>query len=50
MELSPKFDVIYMEAAIDFLESLPEKAKDKIAYNISKKPLLYGPGTFQKVE
>jgi hypothetical protein len=36
MELKAKFDVIYMEEAVVFLESLSEKVKDKIAYNISK--------------
>ena len=30
-----KFDVTYMEEALVFLESLPDKVKDKIAYNIS---------------
>ena len=36
MELKAKFDVTYMEAALSYLESLPEKVQDKIAYNISK--------------
>ncbi len=36
MELKAKFDVTYMEEALVFLESLPDKVKDKIAYNISK--------------
>ena len=36
MELKAKFDVSYMEEALVFLESLPDKVKDKIAYNISK--------------
>jgi len=30
MELKAKFDVTYMEEAIVFLESLPDKVKDKI--------------------
>lgn len=36
MELKARFEVTYMEQAIEFLESLPEKVQDKIAYNISK--------------
>ena len=36
MELIAKFDIGYMEPALAFLESLPEKVKDKIAYNLSK--------------
>ena len=31
MELKAKFNVTYMEAAIIYLESLPEKVQDKIA-------------------
>ena len=34
MVLKAKFDVTYMEEAVVFLESLPDKVKDKIAYNI----------------
>lgn len=36
MELKAKFDIIYMREAIDFLEAMPEKARDKMAFNISK--------------
>ncbi len=36
MCLKAKFDIIYMEDALSFLQSLPEKAQDKIAFNISK--------------
>lgn len=36
MELKPKFDIVYLPLAIEFLENLPEKVQDKIAFNISK--------------
>lgn len=36
MSQTPKFDVVYLKEAISFLLSVPEKAQDKIAYNIEK--------------
>ncbi|MDQ3102154.1 MAG: type II toxin-antitoxin system RelE/ParE family toxin [Bacteroidota bacterium] len=33
---SPKFRVQFLEEAVDFLESLDEKARDKVIYNINK--------------
>ncbi len=50
MELKAKFDVIYMKAALVFLESLPEKAKDKIAYNISKSRYFMDKELFKKLD
>ncbi len=49
MELKAKFDIIYMEEAIDFLESLPAKVKDKIAYNISKSRYFMDKELFKKL-
>lgn len=49
MELKPKFDVTYMEAAMVFLESLPDKVKDKIAYNISKSRYFLDKELFKKL-
>ena len=49
MELKPKFDVTYMESAIIFLESLPDKVKDKIAYNISKSRYFMDNELFKKL-
>lgn len=49
MELKAKFDVTYMEAAIRFLESLPEKVQDKIAYNISKSRYFMDRELFKKL-
>ena len=49
MELRAKFDVTYMEEAIVFLESLPDKVKDKIAYNISKSRYFMDKELFKKL-
>ncbi len=49
MELKSKFEVIYMEEAILFLESLPDKVKDKIAYNISKSRYFLDKELFKKL-
>jgi phage-related protein len=49
MELKAKFDVIYMEEAIVFLESLPVKVKSKIAYNISKSRYFTDKELFKKL-
>lgn len=49
MEVKAKFDIIYMADAIDFLDSLPEKAKDKIAFNISKSRYFIDKELFKKL-
>ena len=49
MELKAKFDVSYMEEALVFLESLPDKVKDKIAYNISKSRYFMDKELFKKL-
>lgn len=49
MELKAKFDVVYMEEALIFLESLPDKVKDKIAYNISKSRYFMDKELFKKL-
>lgn len=49
MELKAKFDVEYMEEALVFLESLPDKVKDKIAYNISKSRYFMDKELFKKL-
>lgn len=36
MEAKPKFEVVYSDEVINFLNSLPEKAKAKIMFNITK--------------
>lgn len=49
MELKPKFDVTYMEAALSYLESLPEKVQDKISFNISKSRYVIDKELFKKI-
>lgn len=49
MELKAKFEVVYMEAALSYLESLPEKVRDKIAYNISKSRYFLDKELFKKL-
>ncbi|WP_287211239.1 type II toxin-antitoxin system RelE/ParE family toxin [Muribaculum sp.] len=49
MELKAKFDVIYMEEALSYLEALPEKVKYKIAYNISKSRYFIDKELFKKL-
>lgn len=49
MNIKARFDVIYMEEAIEFLESLPDKVKDKIAYNISKSRYFMDKELFKKL-
>lgn len=49
MELQAKFDVLYMEAALSYIESLPAKVQDKIAYNISKSRYFMDKGLFKKL-
>ena len=34
MDAKPRFDVVYLEDAINFINSLNEKVRAKIAYNI----------------
>lgn len=38
-----------MESAIEYLESLPEKVQDKIAYNISKSRYVVDNELFKKL-
>lgn len=49
MELKANFDVEYMEEAIAFLDALPEKVQDKIAYNISKSRYFMDKDLFKKL-
>ncbi len=50
MEQIPKFKIIYSEEALAFLHSLPEKAQDKIAYNIGKSMYHIDKELFKKLE
>ncbi len=50
MEQKPKFQIAYMEEAIEFLESLPPKAKNKVVYNIGKSMYSIDKEIFKKLE
>lgn len=49
MELKAKFDIDYMEDALSYLESLPEKVQDKISFNISKSRYFMDKDLFKKL-
>ena len=48
--MDERFKIIYSEEAMAFLKSLPEKASDKIAYNISKSMVITDSELFKKLE
>lgn len=50
MELKPKFDINYLPPALEFLESLPEKVQNKIAFNISKSRFFIDKELFKKLD
>lgn len=50
MKEQPKFRVVYTEEAIEFLESLDSKAREKIAYNIGKCMYYIDKDLFKKLE
>jgi len=45
-----RFDVIFLEEAIEFISKLELKARRKIFYNIDKAKLLNDPKLFEKLE
>lgn len=45
-----KFDVLFLEQAIDFVERLDAKSRNKTYYNIDKAKLLNDPKLFKKLE
>lgn len=49
MEAQPKFEVIYSEEVINFLNTLPDKAKAKIMYNVGKARYNQDPKLFKKL-
>ena len=49
MEPKAKFDIVYFEEAFSYLESLPEKVQDKIAFNISKSRYFIDKELFKKL-
>jgi len=45
-----KFEVIFLEQAIEFLEKLDDKSRKKIYYNIDKAKLINDPKLFKKLK
>ena len=48
--MGERFNIIYSEEAMAFLKSLPKKASEKIAYNISKSMVFADSELFKKLE
>lgn len=47
--MNKKFEVVFLEQAIDFLESLDLKTREKIYYNVDKAKLGLDPKLFKKL-
>ena len=47
--MKPKFEVIFLEQAIDFMSKLDTKAKKKIYFNLDKAKLENDPKLFKKL-
>ena len=47
--MKPKFEVVFLEQAIDFMSKLDAKAKNKIYYNLDKAKLENDPKLFKKL-
>jgi len=50
MEVKPKFSIIYSEDVLVFLNSLADKAKAKILYNINRSKYILDKKIFKKLE
>lgn len=50
MEVKPKFNIIYSEDVLIFLNSLADKAKAKILYNINRSKYILDKKIFKKLE
>ncbi len=48
--MQERFRVIYTNEADEFLDALPQKAKDKILFNIRKSKYVIDPRLFKKLE
>ena len=48
--MRPKFDVILLGEVWDLLDSIDEKSKDKILYNIDKAKYVNDPKLFKKLD
>jgi phage-related protein len=47
--MKPKFEIVFLEQAIDFMSKLDAKAKKKIYYNLDKSKLENDPKLFKKL-
>ena len=47
--MNKKFEVVFLEQAIDFLDSLDLKTREKIYYNVDKAKLRLDPKLFKKL-
>ena len=47
--MEPKFEVIFLEEAMEFLENLDEKSREKVIYNIDKSRYVNDPKLFKKL-
>lgn len=50
MEATKKFEVIYSEEVIEFLNNLPAKAKAKVMFNVTRASYSLDPKFFKKLE
>jgi len=48
--MKEKFEVVFLEQAIDFIENLDYKTRTKIFYNIDKAKLVNDPKLFKKLK
>ena len=49
LSLNPRFEVVYLELAVDFLESIDQAAQEKLIYNIEKSKFLNDVVVFKKL-
>lgn len=47
--MDPNFEVIFLEEAIEFLDSLDEKEREKVIYNIDKSRFVNDPKLLKKL-
>ena len=50
MEVLKRFDVVYLQEASDFLNSLPIAVQEKIIYNVRKSTYFIDPELFKKID
>lgn len=48
-QMDPNFEVIFLEEAIEFLDSLDEKEREKVIYNIDKSRFVNDPKLLKKL-